>query len=193
MRKHGKVAMVFGALFSGTIVAVLVHAGTMKHPVLSVNIAVPRTDGKHSWMAEAGLRILDLQRDKHFHVIVTNESEEPIRLWETWNSWGYYDLKFEIVDDQGKILTTMERKPGHWPRNFASWAELGPGEHFVIDVQLNQSWKGFPVVNGPGRVEFQWKLRAVYENTQDVHAVREDVWTGRVESSVYDCFIRHDP
>ena len=36
-----------------------------------------------------------LNKNEHFHVLVTNTSDKPLRLWTDRFSWGYDNLSFE--------------------------------------------------------------------------------------------------
>jgi hypothetical protein len=41
-------------------------------------------------------------KPRDFYVVLTNVSSEPQAVWESWNSWGYQTVSFE--------LTTLDRK-----------------------------------------------------------------------------------
>ena len=119
------VAVVFGSLLVGDAR----FARSDDDRTLTVAIAVPTTGQDEQGKP---LRVIALQNDQcHFHVVVINTSDKPLRLWETWNSWGYYNLRFEVADSEGKILYTIKKKSRFWTRNFASWFELAVGEPFV--------------------------------------------------------------
>ena len=47
-----------------------------------------------------------------FHVLLTNVSRNPVRVWQEWCSWGYYCLQIEIVEQDGmKHLLKKKRIP----------------------------------------------------------------------------------
>jgi len=68
---------------------------------LKISIAVPGRDAKDA--TEYQNHWINLHCEgTHFHVAITNTSNKPQRLWETWNFWGWYNLTFEALDNQKK-------------------------------------------------------------------------------------------
>ena len=140
---------------------------------ISVSIAIPSE--------RYGGRIL-YYRDKstHFHVIVSNTSDKPRRIWREQCSWGYFGLTFEFTDDRGKKWTA-NKKQIPWRRNFPDWWILEPHESFVLDVYFGDPaiWEGFPNVGeNPQTVT----IRAVFEFKPDDESLKNGIWTGRVVS-----------
>jgi hypothetical protein len=37
--------------------------------------------------------------EQHFHVVITNASGGPIRLWREWCRWGYFNLAFVVAEE----------------------------------------------------------------------------------------------
>jgi hypothetical protein len=163
---------------------------------LSVSIAVPARDSKRS---------IDLrERDSHFHVVVTNLSKHDLRLWETWNSWGYFNLSFDILDDKGNVAYSIVKRPRAWTRNAATWVTVKPGEHFLLKVDFDPDiwiWGTDVGDNTPvylpflavvGRKpEFNVRLRAVFRILPDWETIEHNVWTGTVRSTSADFVVRH--
>ena len=144
-------------------------------PALRVSIAVPANNGR---------RAIILNRpDSHFHVVVTNVSDKPVRLWREWCSWGYFNLTFKVTDGAGEEF--VAKKTQHeWTKNYPDFQDLAPGESYVIDVYPHRDWKDFPLpANGK---EMKLKLAAVYEIHPDDQSKQSNVWTGRVESDPID-------
>ena len=50
-----------------------------------------------SFREKGGRSITLWQPSQHFHVIITNTAEEPIRLWREWCSWGEQMLSRDAV------------------------------------------------------------------------------------------------
>lgn len=144
-------------------------------PALRVSVSVP---------ANHGSRGIILNRpDSHFHIVVTNVSDAPQRLWREWCSWGFFNLTFKIVDANGEE-SVATKKQREWTKNYPDFMELAPGEHYVIDVYPHRDWTGFPLpANGK---EMKLKLRAVYEIRPDDDSKKLNVWTGRIESDAID-------
>ena len=54
-----------------------------------------------SYREETGRAIQLYRPSQHFHVVVTNVSDESVRLWREWCSWGYFNLSFRVTDEEG--------------------------------------------------------------------------------------------
>jgi hypothetical protein len=62
---------------------------------LSLSIAVPPS--------EKGEHILDPSKlGSHFHVILSNRSDKPLKLWAPWTGPSHRCLSFEFTDEQGE-------------------------------------------------------------------------------------------
>ena len=157
---------------------------------LTVAIAVPAR-GPH----QAGRprpRAINIRREQsHFHVVVTNTSAKPLRLWETWNSWGYYNLSFEVADAEGKVLYAIRKKPRSWTVNSPSWVELAPGEHFVMDVYFDRESWDLPFLKEKPQGEFSLRMRAVFESKSNEQAEEHEVWTGKLKSPIEGYRVRY--
>jgi hypothetical protein len=119
---------------------------------------------------------------QHFYVVLTNVGARPLRLWREWCSFGYYNLSFEVTDEQGKIIK-VTKKPRAWDKNYPDWTLVPPGDHLVFEVTLDEStWQ--PALLPPHNQQAALLLRAVFEIPDDRDSKRYSVWTGRVTSSV---------
>ena len=93
-----------------------------------------------------------------FHVSITNISDEPIRLWEEWNTWGYFSLSFELFDMTGKSLGHIAKSQRRWTVNRPSFVEIKPGQSHEIDVILHPGVWDFPdksLLNSKGAAEYR--------------------------------------
>ncbi len=138
----------------------------------SLAIAVPMQD-------EARVVYLSSGSNKiGFHVVLTNTSGKDLRIWESWNSWGYGNLSFEWTGKDGKAVK-VARGPRVWDKNYASYLTLTPGEQHVFDVWFPDDWK-----NIPSTFNFQEEatLRAIYEVAPEASSAKLGVWSGTVRS-----------
>jgi hypothetical protein len=156
-----------------------------------VAIAVPGDDPKEKGSDEAkspqlSVRIVPTNHkekagrviDGTFHVVVTNVSKQPVRLWKDWCSWGYYNLSFTATGWDGKTVAVKKLKRSSFA-NWPDWMLLPPGDHMVLDVSFkDHNWEGLPVPEA--NKSLRVSLRAVYEVTERTGKYR--VWTGRVAS-----------
>ncbi len=116
----------------------------------------------------------------HFHVVITNVSGKPIRLWRNLCSWGYRCLSFEIRGPDGKTLT-VEKQNRAWTKNAPVWDTIPAGDHKVFDVSwYDSTWAGVPpLTDRPAQF---LSMKAIYEVPVDKQATAHQVWTGRVTS-----------
>jgi hypothetical protein len=126
-------------------------------------------------------RVIELNRpSQHFYVVVTNVSDEPVRLWKEWCSWGYFNLTFQVTDEAGHPVEV--RKQGRdWSKNFPDWEVIPPGGHQVREVTFDPTiWEGWPLPE-PNRHRAV-RLRATYDIRTDEASKEHGVWTGQVSS-----------
>jgi hypothetical protein len=138
-------------------------------PQLSVRI-VPTSHQDRTGLVIAG----------RFHVVVTNVSKQPARLWKEWCSWGYFNLSFIAAERDGKTFAVKKRKRG-WNGNWPDWMIVPPGDHLVLDVSFRDPiWRDAPLPEaGQSR---RILLQAVYQVTENEKSNEHGVWTGRVAS-----------
>lgn len=168
-RERNLVSKLFLQVIIALIAVSVAHA---TDSVLSVSLALPTRDGDR-WL-------LLHEKGAHFHVIVSNTSDKPQRVWKEWCSWGYYALTFELTDRAGKSWT-VKKKDGEWTKNVPDWWSLEPRENLVLNVYFADSdaWEGFPrPVNGSQVVS----VRAVYEIKPDKFSKESSAWTGKITS-----------
>lgn len=117
-------------------------------------------------------------------VVVKNISKKPLALYEEWNSWGYYNLKFVFAGDSNEYVVT--KKPGVWYRNFESCQILEPGESLTIPVAFaDHIWSGLEPVRKNAR---QIKtIRALFEqhNPKETVVTPKVLWQGSISSKCY--------
>ena len=123
----------------------------------------------------------------YFHVVVQNTSNETIRLWEEWNSWGYYNLTFEVFDVNGKLLGVAQKKPQTWTMNFPSFLELKPKQVHVIDVYFHSfDWDApiKPIIGNQAKSNYS--LVANYSVKACSDSAEQGVWNGISKSRPID-------
>lgn len=81
-----------------------------------------------------------LYRD-HVEIYFKNTSSVELRLWELWNSWGYWSISFELRDERAHSLyTIVRRRDTDFTRNFPSYFALAPGERHALYMDLGDGW-----------------------------------------------------
>jgi len=130
---------------------------------------------------EQGGRSITLwQPSQRFHVIISNTSEESVRLWREWCSWGEQMLSFRVTDENGKV-TLVKRVPREYTKNYPDWTTIPPGDHMVFEVSFDPgTWLSAPLPEkGKSRGV---KMQAVFEISEDKDTKVHKVWTGKVSS-----------
>lgn len=142
--------------------------------------------------AKTGIRIHSAE--SHFHVVITNQSDRNVRLWEAWNSWGHYNLTFELLDANGKSVGEIQKPPRFWTMNYPSYLELKPDQHHVLNVYFNPNdWE---IPNQPmGKREgpTDYRLIARYKIEECADSKKHSVWTGELETEPIDIKLGYWP
>ncbi len=162
-----------------------------------VLVGIPRTDAPKAPFSlvvvpttstgEGGTITMAHRMPRDFYVVLTNDSQETQAVWESWNSWGYQAISFELTTTEGKKFV-VSRRQEDFTRNFPSTFLVKPGEHQVLAIRLDERWQTHPTL--PKRDEMPVTLKAVYEVPPTAEATKYKVWTGRIESRIYNLTLR---
>lgn len=93
-------------------------------------------DSNHSSAPEKRIEIKLIIPDKtkqikstpclNLKVLFINHTDTAASFFEDWNSWGYFNIGFEIKSGNTTYLLT--KKDREWPKNFPSFKTLFPGD-----------------------------------------------------------------
>lgn len=151
-----------------------------------------------------------------FNVVITNNSEKPIRLWYHDTKSGYRDLSlvFTNVRTGEKHVVLKKELPGDQYWEHRRWGDrrktdietIAPHSAMTIPVELDgytyvdYKWKGLPSPNIPDH----YLLSVQFQSNPSPEAARESIWTGTLKSkeveiafvapelkTVFD-YLRHD-
>ena len=133
-----------------------------------------------SFRERGGRTIVLSNPSDHFHIIITNTSDKPVRLWRDWCSWGEQTLSFQITDENGKAFL-VKRLPREYTKSYPDWSTVPPGDHMVLEMSFNpKAWNPSPLpAEGKSR---EVKMKAVFEIPEDEDTKKHNVWTGKAES-----------
>jgi hypothetical protein len=132
------------------------------------------------WSEKGERMILLSPATQDFHVVLTNVAKEPVRLWREWCSWGYFTLRFEMTEQNGKKVS-ITKQPIGWNKNYPDWTVIPPGEHMVFAVKFDAStWQNVPLLEAENPQII--RLKAIFEIPEEVEAKERKIWTGRVAS-----------
>jgi hypothetical protein len=136
---------------------------------------------------DGGIISMSHDKSQDFYVVLTNVSGEPQVVWESWNSWGYQTISFEVTTANGKKFV-LSRGPEDFTKNNPATFAVQPGEHQVYAVHLDKWWVSNPAF--PKADEMPITLKAIYQVSPTREASEQKVWTGRVESHTYHFTLR---
>ncbi|HEX5446438.1 MAG TPA: hypothetical protein VFW87_21650 [Pirellulales bacterium] len=163
-------------IWAGLSLLTVTSLARADEPTLSVSIAVAAINPGTERVVAA------FDRHSHFHVILTNTSDEPQRIVTEWNSWGDQALSFEFSDESGKTWVARRVLISR-SKNMLSWWILEPHENLVFDVYFAdpERWRDFPHPLHYGDSQAV-TMRAVFEIKPNEVPPKEKLWTGRVVS-----------
>jgi hypothetical protein len=115
----------------------------------------------------------------HFHIVLTNTSVKPLKIWADSNSWGYDALSFRLTYD-GRTFDA-KRPPAIFTLNFPRAITLAAGQAQVMDVYFGdpKEWMGFEL---PANGETHVSLCADFRVESSKEALEYSVWTGTISS-----------
>ncbi len=125
---------------------------------------------------------------RKFFVVLTNTTDKDQPVFETWNSWGYQTVSFELILPSGE-RTKLCVKPQVFTRNFPSTYVIPPKGHQVFPITLDAEWEGAPDFGRPGQTKI--KLTALYEVGETKESGEHKVWTGRIASETINVEVNH--
>lgn len=155
-------------------------------PELSITI------GYHDTTSPEETRKIELRSpDDDIDVVITNNSNVPILLWESWNSWGHFNVVFEVFDENGSFLYYIERdkKRIAFTRNFPSTFVLYPNDSYVFEGEWASPWWKLPFYKGPD--VYKLRMRAVYHSEADPNYPELNLWTGTIKSEIHTYHIEY--
>jgi hypothetical protein len=180
-----RVAFAFLLLCAGSISGFLSGCNRGAHPNEAVVVQPPFS--LSIVPGRSGNITMTKKKPNEFYVVLTNVSGLPQAVWESWNSWGYQAISFELTTTDGKKFV-VSKKDQDFTMNYPSKFLVEPGEHLVYAIGLDELWETNPTL--PKSDEMPIALKTIYEVTQTPEATQHKVWTGRVESHGYTFSLR---
>jgi hypothetical protein len=125
-----------------------------------------------------------------FYVLLTNVSAQGQTVFETSNSWGYYAVLFELRTGDGRVVAITKKQTG-FTRNVPSTFWIPPGEQMVYPIKLDGEWVAGAPLPIADEEPVDVTLKVIYEVKATPESTRQNVWTGRIESTEYHFKFRH--
>lgn len=76
----------------------------------------------------------------HLGIKFINPSSQAMRLWELENSWGWYSISLQVIEETAKNLLTVKRKTREWTENAPEFFVLQPGESREMRMEMQDGW-----------------------------------------------------
>ncbi|EMJ93152.1 hypothetical protein [Leptospira alstonii] len=153
---------------------------------LEVSIVMPGNDNEKRFMLyESSDKII-------FHVLVKNVSDQEVRIWKDWNSWGYNNISFQIQTNREsiRIYKTQDRV---WNKNFPDYWSIKPNEFVILNVNFDvKTWPKLRELNRSNPKNDQVKIKCIYEVKENVESKKYNVWTGSIESPFVEVWFYPD-
>jgi hypothetical protein len=120
------------------------------------------------------------EQRSHLHFLLLS-NRTGLKVYQDWNSWGYYARSFKGKDEHSKPYE-ITRRESEWDKNFPSTDTLNKGDFLVTDVYLcDGTWRASPEL--PTGQNLTLRLVGRFIIQADKKETIRDLWTGQVESS----------
>jgi hypothetical protein len=120
------------------------------------------------------------ERRSHLHFLLLS-NHTGLKVYEDWNSWGYYARSFRVIDEHSKTYE-ITRRESEWDRNFPSTDTLNKGDFLITDVYLcDGTWRVSPKL--PTGQTLTLRLVGRFIMQADRKEAIRDLWTGQIESA----------
>jgi hypothetical protein len=122
----------------------------------------------------------------HLHFLLFS-NRSGLKVYQDWNSWGYYARTFKVKDEHSKTYEIARRERG-WDKNFPSTDTLNKRDFLITDVYLcDGTWRVSPKLPTGGKLTVQFVGRFVMQ--ADKRKPISDLWTGQIESAPVEAYI----
>jgi hypothetical protein len=164
------------------VLTCFVHAGETPAPFKLSIVPSRSTDSART------IALADHQPDV-FYVVLTNTSSTAQAVWLPWYSWGYWTISFELTMPDGTRHLIRKTKEADFTRNFPATFLVPVGEPQVYAIRLDKEWVNRPRFSDASSTPIS--LKAIYEVLETPESTTHKVWTGRIESRVYEFTLNH--
>jgi len=119
-----------------------------------------------------------------FFVVLHNNSDKIINIYDDDNSWGFECIKFILHNNENEYVVT--KKPTIWYRNFESFISIKPHKFYRFPVVYSDVIWRFSGLNKHKKANL---IRVIYDQpikkTVSVALKGGDLWSGIISSPYY--------
>ena len=150
----------------------LLVVSTRSHAEGQIEICIVPHDTQE---VKGGKVMRKIYTDRVFYVVVSNRAGKRLRLWNTSNSWGYYNLFFSYETESGK-RGTIRLAQRYFSRNVPDYRIIDDRECCLFPIDMSAKWKEI------GQLRGSVSLKCNYVIPQTKEAKELDVLVGEFSS-----------
>ena len=136
--------------------------------------------------SEDGVLLFSPQIRHHLHFLLFS-NRAGLKVYEDWNSWGYFAPSFKAEDGNCRTYDITRRERG-WDKNYPSTATLNKGDFLIIDTYLcDETWRVTPKLPATKTLTLQVVGRFVMK--ADKKRPVSGLWTGQAESAPLEIYL----
>jgi hypothetical protein len=125
--------------------------------------------------SEDGVLLFSPAIRHHLHFLLFS-NQPGLKVYEDWNSWGYFAPSFKAQDGNCRTYD-ITRRERDWDKNYPSTATLNKGDFLIIDAYLcDETWRASPKLPTAKTLTLQVLGRFVMK--ADKRQSISGLWTG---------------
>jgi hypothetical protein len=111
---------------------------------------------------------------------IRNNTKSELRVWRDGNSWGWWNLSFCVVMDDGRVIHIQRSKSAAFTTNGPVCEAIEPGSEATRnEIDLHDEWWELPKDFRYDRVQY---MSAIYFVSPSKESKEKGVWTGLMVS-----------
>jgi hypothetical protein len=128
------------------------------------------------------MRIEINHTDDKLFLLIVNDTDNTVRIWEFHNSWGWFALKWIVhTKNDNSTIEIKKLETKAWTKNHPDFFEISPGSvHTVLINFSDGDWQIPEVGNFKEKVLI---LKCVLEIPPSPEAGKFNVFVGKLESN----------
>ncbi len=149
----------------------------------SVQLAELRVELRPS---EDGVLLFSPQIRHHLHFLLFS-NQAGLKVYEDWNSWGYFAPSFKAEDENCRTYD-ITRRDRDWDKNYPSTATLNNGDFLIVDAYLcDETWRVSPKL--PTGKALTLQVLGRFAMKADKRRPLRELWTGQAESTPLEIYL----
>ena len=130
--------------------------------------------------SEDGVLLFSPAIRHHLHFLLFS-NQDGLKVYEDWNSWGYFAPSFKAEDGNCRTYS-VTRRERDWDKNYPSTTILNKGDFLVIDAYLcDETWRVSPKL--PTAKTLTLQIVGRFVTKADERRPISGLWTGQAESA----------